>query len=231
MNNIEKLSQEILTTFAEFNLKATIQLGELTIEIAEEHLYKFCRRLYDIPQFSFEQLIDLCGVDYLEYGLYDWATERTTSTGFSRGVEKIGDEKLTAWQGPRFAVVYHLLSLTHNQRLRIRTFAEGEPPKVHSVVGIWDAANWFEREAYDLFGIIFIDHPDLRRILTDYGFVGHPFRKDFPLIGEVEPRYDAREGKVINEPVSIPPRTLVPKVIREDTRYIADEVKPLGEDK
>ncbi|MFA5531111.1 MAG: NADH-quinone oxidoreductase subunit C, partial [Thiohalomonadaceae bacterium] len=157
-----------------------------------------CQALRDEDAFQFEQLIDLCGVDYLEYG------EGT-------------------WQGPRFGVVYHLLSVSHNQRLRIRTFAEGEMPVVDSVVSIWNGANWFEREAFDLYGIVFEGHPDLRRILTDYGFIGHPFRKDFPLSGHVEMRYDPEKQRVIYEPVTIEPRTLVPRVIRRDHRYEVSE--------
>ena len=128
--------------------------------------------------------------------------------------------KAGAGAEPRFAVVYHLLSLKHNHRLRLRTFAEGEPPVMHSVTDIWSSANWYEREAFDLFGILFEGHPDLRRILTDYGFVGHPFRKDFPLIGNVEVRYDIEKGRVVYQPVSIEPRTLVPRVIRDDHRYL-----------
>jgi NADH-quinone oxidoreductase subunit C len=162
--------------------------------------------------------MDVCGVDYLDYGFSEWATEETTLTGFSRGVES-EPKRVIPWHKPRFAVVYHLLSVSLNHRIRLRTFPLGEPPIVNSVIEIWESANWFEREAFDLFGIMFEGHPDLRRILTDYGFIGHPFRKDFPLIGNVEPRYDAAEQRVIYEPVSILPRTLVPKVIREDNRY------------
>ncbi|MFT5176807.1 MAG: NADH-quinone oxidoreductase subunit C, partial [Gammaproteobacteria bacterium] len=168
----------------------------------------------------FAQLVDLCGVDYLDYGRADWETsETTTSVGFSRGVQRrIYDEQDAGREG-RFAVVYHLLSHELNQRVRVRSMLTGEPPRVDSVVDIWPGANWFEREAFDLFGILFAGHPDLRRLLTDYGFIGHPFRKDFPLIGEVEMRYDPDKGRVVYEPVSIEPRTLVPKVIRHDDRY------------
>jgi NADH-quinone oxidoreductase subunit C len=153
----------------------------------------------------------------LTYGRDEWMTRESTATGFSRGVE------LQARQRPpdrRFAVVYHLLSITHNARLRLRVFCpSGDPPMIDSVCAVWASANWFEREIFDLFGVLFQGHPDLRRILTDYGFIGHPFRKDFPLIGNVEVRYDANEGRVVYEPVSIEPRTLVPRVIREDNRY------------
>lgn len=142
-----------------------------------------------------------------------------------RDDEKIHNAK---WDKPRFAVVYHLLSVTLNQRMRLKVFVEGEPPQVDSVIDIWPSVNWFEREAFDLFGILFKGHPDLRRILTDYGFIGHPFRKDFPLIGNVEMRYDASQKRVIYEPVSIERRTLVPKVIRHDNRY-TQEPDSLGE--
>ncbi len=169
--------------------------GGPTLEIRREDVLNVCRTLRDDPAFAYEQLMDLCGVDYLNYGKE--APGRT-------------------WRGPRFAVVYHLLSLKHNRRLRLRAFLDDEMPMIASVVEIWNSANWFEREAFDLFGIVFEGHPDLRRILTDYGFVGHPFRKDFPLIGQVEMRYDAEKQRVIYQPVSIEPRVLVPRVIREE---------------
>jgi NADH-quinone oxidoreductase subunit C len=178
--------------------------------------------LRDEEEFAFAQLVDLCGVDYLDYGRADWETSETATTkGFSRGVE-LREDRLEEADLSRYVVVYHLLSLTHNQRLRLKVQAPGDPPCVASVVDIWSCANWFEREAFDLFGILFDGHPDLRRILTDYGFIGFPFRKDFPLIGNVEVRYDPEKKRVVNEPVSIEPRTLVPRVIRRDERY-ADE--------
>jgi NADH-quinone oxidoreductase subunit C len=158
------------------------------------------------------------GVDYLQYGRVEWTTLDSTASGFSRGVDRSAEEVAPA---KRFAVVYHLLSVSNNNRVRVRCFCEpGEPPLIDSVCDIWASANWFEREVFDLFGILFQGHPDLRRILTDYGFIGHPFRKDFPLIGNVEVRYDAEKGRVVYEPVSIEPRTLVPRVIRDDSRYI-----------
>ena len=168
----------------------------------------------------------MTGVDYLTFGQSDWTTDSATSSGFSRGRTQpaSGTPAVPDADGQDRASqsVYHLLSVTHNQRLRLRAFAEsGEPPMLDSVVGIWSSADWFEREAFDLFGIMFRGHPDLRRILTDYGFIGHPFRKDFPLIGNVEVRYDAEKGRVVYEPVSIEPRTLVPRVIRDDNRYQA----------
>lgn len=167
--------------------------GELTLVVRGSQLLETCQRLRD--EFGFDQLMDLCGVDYLTY--------RQES---QRG----------AWTGPRFAVVYHLQSIKENRRLRLRTFIEQEELLVDSVVGIWQSANWFEREAFDLFGIIFDGHPDLRRILTDYGFIGHPFRKDFPISGHVEMRYDESKRRVVYEPVSIEPRVNVPRVIREE---------------
>jgi NADH-quinone oxidoreductase subunit C len=171
-----------------------VEFSELTVELPREHLLSVCTALRDEDGFHFEQMIDLCGVDYLEYG---------------NG----------RWQGPRFAVVYHLLSLKHNHRLRLRTFADNAMPVVDSVITVWNSADWYEREAFDLYGIVFDGHPDLRRILTDYGFIGHPFRKDFPLSGNVEMIYDEEQKRVVYQPVSIEPRTLVPRVIRDDHRY------------
>lgn len=181
--------------------------------------------LRDESDFAFEQLIDVCGLDLLTYGTAEWTTQSATGSGFSRGVERkpvILDES-DSFAENRFAVVYHLLSISKNIRLRLRVYTgTGNPPVIDSVVGVWSAANWFEREAFDLFGILFEGHPDLRRILTDYGFIGHPFRKDFPLSGNVEVRYDAEKGRVAYQPVSIESRTLVPKVIRDDNRYSPD---------
>jgi len=220
MTDVKTLATQIQERFGDKILDSKIAVGQLTVEISRDHLRELCLKLRDEPDFQFNQLMDVCGVDYLHYGATEWATEDTSTTGFSRGVDEDLHERVTTWDKPRFAVVYHLLSLPHNHRIRIRTFVEGEPLAVPSVVDIWSAANWFEREAFDLFGILFDGHPDLRRILTDYGFVGHPFRKDFPLTGNVEVRYDAEIGRVIYEPVDIEPRTLVPKVIRQDNRYV-----------
>ncbi len=209
---------------------STLVDGELTIEVAPSDWLDVARLLASDADLHFEQLIDLCGVDYLEYGVSEWAGEETVSrTGYSRGVAsgtsgrlKFGDEQQSTPSGrPRFAVVTHLLSYRHNQRLRVRVYCDDDQvPSAPSVVGVWASANWFEREAFDLYGILFDGHPDLRRILTDYGFVGHPFRKDFPLIGNVEVRYDPEKGRVVYEPVSIEPRVLVPKVRRQDSRYL-----------
>jgi len=193
---------------------------ELCYEVQPADLKKVCLALRDDPALKFEILIDLAGVDYLDYATTEWKTLSATASGFSRGVNR-GGVRLPH-DGARFAVAYQLLSITHNQRLRIRARCEdAEDPIIDSVVDVWPGANWFEREAFDLFGILFTGHPDLRRILTDYGFIGHPFRKDFPLIGNVEVRYDADKQRVVYEPVSIEPRTLVPKVIRADNRYDA----------
>ena len=207
-------------------VRTSAPLGQATIEVAPEHWVEVARALRDERDFRFEQLIDLCGVDYLGYGEAEWDTTDVSSQGFSRGVEGQGPgrfrrgEKAATGGERRFAVVVHLLSLAQNQRLRMRCFAPDEAlPAVPSLVGLWASATWFEREAFDLFGIVFEGHPDLRRLLTDYGFVGHPFRKDFPLIGNVEVRYDSEKGRVVYEPVSIEPRVLVPRVVRHDSRY------------
>jgi NADH-quinone oxidoreductase subunit C len=203
---------------------ATSDVGETTIVVAQGALLEVMQALRD--EFSYEELIDVCGVDYSGYGVSEWNTERATSTGFSRGVDRSPERSHGPFAGyvNRFAVVYHLLSLKHNRRLRVRAFcADDEVPMMPTVNDIWPAANWFEREAFDLYGILFDGHPDLRRLLTDYGFIGHPFRKDFPLIGNVEVRYDPEKQRVIYQPVTIAPRTLVPKVIREDHRYNLDE--------
>lgn len=192
--------------------------GEVTLVVPGDQLLAVAGILRDHADFRFEQLIDLCGVDYCAYGRSEWATEEATDTGFGRGVDR--DFEPVADDPRRFAAVSHLLSLTHNRRLRVKVFAGGEQPMVDSLRGVWSSADWFEREAFDLFGILFKGHPDLRRILTDYGFVGHPFRKDFPLIGQVEMRYDPEQRRVVYQPVSIESRTLVPRVVRSDSRYV-----------
>jgi NADH-quinone oxidoreductase subunit C len=230
---LENLAGTILARCGDALERVPSRCGELTFELPAGQLVATCRTLRDDPELKFEQLVDLAGVDYLHYGRVEWNTETATSSGFSRGRTGAPDPAAShsleegarpAGEGAdeRFAVVYHLLSVAHNRRLRLRAWCEGgEPPMLDSVVEIWKAADWFEREAFDLFGILFRGHPDLRRILTDYGFVGHPFRKDFPLIGNVEVRYDEAKGRVVYEPVAIEPRTLVPRVIREDNRYQA----------
>jgi len=191
---------------------------EFAIEVEVADLLEVARTLRDEPQLRFEMLMDLAGVDYLDYGRVEWRTAAATASGFSRGVNRAAPHTLAGKR--RFAVVSQLLSVTYNQRLRLRVWCEDlEDPVVDSLTGIWASADWFEREAFDLFGILFRGHPDLRRILTDYGFIGNPFRKDFPLIGNVEVRYDPQLQRVIYEPVSIEPRVLVPRVIRHDNRY------------
>jgi NADH-quinone oxidoreductase subunit C len=195
--------------------------SELSYEVKPEALLTACRTLRDAPDLKFEMLMDLAGVDYLQYGIDEWQTESATRSGFSRGKVARPTAPDPAMAG-RFAVVYQLLSITHNRRLRLRVKCpDTQEPTVDSVIDIWAGANWFEREAFDLFGILFRGHPDLRRLLTDYGFIGHPFRKDFPLIGNVEVQYDPERKRVVYQPVSIVPRVLVPKVIRHDHRYEA----------
>jgi NADH-quinone oxidoreductase subunit C len=245
--NLARLAEGIGSRFGERLQRIESRCGELTCEVPSADLVEVCRALRSEAGFGFEQLIDLTGVDYLDFGRDEWNTESATGTGFSRGVERgrgegpLGEgarqERLHGVGVPadtegnpqdgahsqvsrRFAVAYHLLSVSTNRRLRLRVYCEaGEPPMLDSVIDVWKSADWYEREAFDLYGIVFRGHPDLRRILTDYGFVGHPFRKDFPLIGNVEVRYDAAKARVVYEPVSIEPRTLVPKVIREDNRW------------
>ena len=192
---------------------------ELAYEVEPAALLNVCRTLRDAPELKFEMLMDLAGVDYLEYGHDEWQTLSATRSGFSRG--RSAQEAPPDPAAPqRFGVVYNLLSITHNRRLRVKALcADSSEPVLDSVVDIWASANWFEREAFDLYGILFRGHPDLRRILTDYGFIGHPFRKDFPLIGNVEVQYDPDKQRVVYQPVSITPRVLVPKVIRHDHRY------------
>ena len=221
----ETLATRIHERFGEQMRRVPSNCGELTYELDKDDLTEVATALRNEASFGFEMLMDVCGVDYLNYGSDEWNTNYATDTGFSRGVQRapvILDEA-DEFDGKRFAVVYHLLSLQHNFRMRLRVFTgTSNPPMVNSVVDIWNGANWFEREAFDLYGILFDGHPDLRRILTDYGFIGHPFRKDFPLMGNVEVIYDADEGRVVYQPVSIEERTLVPRVIRDDNRYAAD---------
>ena len=209
--------------------------GEVTLVIKAIDLLESMTALRDRSELRFEQMIDLCGVDYGGYGQNGSGTPMSDGGGAplagavpdTDAVPPAGDIPLlppTTSPGPesrfcgaRFAVVYHLLSLTHNRRLRVRIFApDDDLPVFDSVLGVWPAANWFEREAFDLFGIMFPGHPDLRRILTDYGFIGHPFRKDFPLSGFVEVRYDPDQKRVIYQPVTIEPREIVPRIVREE---------------
>lgn len=191
----QKLAARVQTRFANLISGCRVAHGELSVDLPREHLIEVSTALRDEAPYAFVQLIDLCGVDYLEYGS-------------------------NPWTGPRFAVVYHLLSLSNDQRIRLRVFLNEDSLLVSSIISVWSSANWYEREAFDLYGIVFEGHPDLRRILTDYGFVGHPFRKDFPLIGNVEMRYDPEKRRVVYEPVSITPRITVPRIIRQDNRYL-----------
>jgi len=192
MSSVEILLKEIKSTFGKEISHTSIEHNELTIEVKIDDLLPTLKTLKQNKAFQFKQLIDLCGVDYKDYG---------------EG----------AWTKPRFAVVYHFLSIEHNHRIRVRTFSKEENfPLFPSVIDLWPAANWYEREAFDLFGFMFTDHPDLRRILTDYGFVGYPFRKDFPMIGKVEMRYDDVQKRVIYQPVSIEEINNVPRIIREE---------------
>lgn len=222
MTEMNVLCTQLNERYSSWITSTNIAFDELTLIVKAEHLLDLCKELRDQPDFDFKCLIDVCGIDYLHYGLADWETESATECGFSRGAS-ITPIREAAPMPNRFAVVYHLLSLTKNHRLRLRVnVPDGKDVIVDSVINIWPAANWFEREAFDLFGILFKGHPDLRRLLTDYGFVGHPFRKDFPLIGKVEARYDAKLKRVVYGPVSIEPRILEPKVIRHDNRYLVD---------
>jgi NADH-quinone oxidoreductase subunit C len=236
-NSLQTLTENLTNHFPDKLLQCSQTAGkinQITIEIAPDHMLDVMTSLRNESDLAFEQLMDVCGVDYAAYGKTEWATDNTTLTGFSRGVEpttsgrgaaivrRLGE---TTDHSRRFAAVYQLQSISRNQRLRVRTYAaDDELPVIPSMVSIWSSAEWYEREAFDLFGIVFEGHPDLRRLLTDYGFVGHPFRKDFPLIGNVEMRYDPDKARVIYEPVSIEPRVLVPRVVRKDHRYVKSEV-------
>ena len=200
MSRLENLHQQLVALLGE-QAHITVAYDEITLEVAADVWESTCLRLRDEPSLRFETCIDLCGVDYSTYG-----------------VGKVGEASPTAVvPANRFAVVAHLLSLTNNTRMRVRTYAANSDfPVVDSLVNVWPSVNWFEREAFDLFGIVFEGHPDLRRILTDYGFIGHPFRKDFPVYGNVEMRYDPEQGRVVYQPVTIDPRENIPRVIRED---------------
>lgn len=191
MTKLETLNQRLLSLLGD-SVKIDAALGELTLEVPASRYVEVCLALRDQPEFGFESCIDLCGVDYSTYG------------------NEVNE-------GPRFAVVLHLLSLSNNWRLRVRTFApDPDLPVVASLIDVWPGVNWYEREAFDFYGILFEGHPDLRRILTDYGFIGHPFRKDFPLSGNVEMRYDPEQRRVIYQPITIQPREVTPRVIREE---------------
>ncbi|GAB4121281.1 MAG: NADH-quinone oxidoreductase subunit C [Gammaproteobacteria bacterium] len=232
--SLEQLLQEVL---AEHKVSTSCNpIGQLTVTVPVQHWQSVALKLRDDERFAFAQLIDLCGVDYLGYGNDEWETEQATSEGYSRGVDALGPGRFDWAHRPeaaevenRFAVVVQLLSLQHNRRLRLRCFPPLQPmPLLPSLVEVWNSANWYEREAFDLFGIVFEGHPDLRRILTDYGFVGHPFRKDFPLIGNVTVRYDEEQRRVVYDTVEIEPRVTVPRVVRRDSRYVQPDRSSSG---
>lgn len=211
---LEQVKQRLLSEQAHAIDGVTENVGELTVNVHETALLSLCQTLKS--DFGFEQLVDLCGVDYLHFGQENWETESQVNQGFSRGVFDFDDAEDARDDMPnRFAVVYHLLSIQHNLRLRLKVYPHNtQAPMVPSVISVWNVADWYEREAFDLYGIVFENHPDLRRILTDYGFIGHPLRKDFPLQGHVEMRYDPAKGRVVYEPVTIENRVNVPKVVR-----------------
>ena len=204
---MKELKQKLSKVFGKKNVSESF--NELTLNINSEDVIDVCQKLKD--EFQFEILMDLCGIDYLTWGESDW-NGNASSSGFGRARQL---QKSTDQKDQRFGVVYHLLSVSNNQRLRVKVLLSSENLMIQSVTKIWNCADWFEREAFDLFGILFENHNDLRRILTDYGFVGHPLRKDFPMIGEVEMRYDEELGRVVYEPVSIEPNVNVPRVIRK----------------
>ncbi len=226
----QSLAEHIQSTLGERVERLTEHRGQLTLELSPKHWVDACQELRDQDGLEFDQLVDLCGVDYLGYGDDEWETAEATGSGFSRGVDHLGPGRFDWASRPeaenipnRFSVVVHLLSTDLNQRLRVRCHPEDSDfPTLSSLLDVWSSANWYEREAFDLFGIVFEGHPDLRRILTDYGFIGHPFRKDFPLIGNVTVRYDEERQRVVYEPTEIEPRVLVPRVIRHDSRYLGE---------
>lgn len=231
MNRAQRLQEKLLTVLAGIG-DMSYDFGEVTLEVKPSELLTTCEALRDHSELAFAQLVDLCGVDYATYGKAEWSTDTEAGQGFSRAVDANSVGRLSFGNSaalpeldrPRFAVVYHLLSIDHNFRLRVRCYCENDDfPVVPSVNDLWNSADWYERECFDLYGILFEGHDDLRRLLTDYGFVGHPFRKDFPLIGNVEMRYDPEVGRVVYEPVTIEPRVLVPRVIRTDNRYSKTE--------
>ncbi|MBK8285892.1 MAG: NADH-quinone oxidoreductase subunit C [Ahniella sp.] len=233
MSNRATLSEQLHTRFGEQLLAVRDGIDVVEADVRTTDWLSVARVLRDDDAFAFEQAVDLAGVDFLGYGDAEWDTSDVSGEGFSRGVEGFGPGRFNWSERPesvripnRFAVVVNLLSLKHNHRLRIRTFAPDDGlPVVASLMPVWRGVNWFEREAFDLYGILFEGHPDLRRILTDYGFIGHPFRKDFPLIGNVEVRYDEQKKRVVYEPVSIEPRVGVPRVVRDDARYATSKAE------
>jgi len=225
----QDLASRARARFGECLTDCIVDRGEVTLVVPRASLLEVCTTLRDDTEFGFEQLIDVCGIDYSTYGVDEWNTDAAPDTGFSRGVSSDSASHHGVAHAHRFAAVYHLLSVANNRRIRLRCYAEDDAfPVVDSLNGIWASANWFEREAFDLLGIVFEGHPDMRRILTDYGFIGHPFRKDFPLSGHVEMRYDPEKGRTVYEPVTIEPRVTQPRIIRDDSRY-SPEAPPASE--
>lgn len=233
MSRLDAMIGSLRAAFPD-NDSIAVSLDLISMTVSPADLPAVALTLRDDPALAFKQLSDLCGVDYATYGQSEWDTETAGAASFSRAVNatSVGrlsfgsDFELPDTGRARFVVVSHLLSLQHGVRLRLRCEAtDDELPVVPSLTTVWANADWYERECFDLFGILFDGHPDLRRILTDYGFVGHPFRKDFPLVGNVEMRYDPVKGRVVYEPVTIEPRVLVPRVIRDDARYVSGEVE------
>ncbi|HJP37230.1 MAG TPA: NADH-quinone oxidoreductase subunit C [Gammaproteobacteria bacterium] len=212
---VENLAASIGELLGTALVSQTVEYGELTVVVQADAILAVAKTLRDEPELAFRQLSDLAGIDYLSFGQCDWQTRGATDSGFSRGVST-PEAEIPEAVPSRFAVVYHLLSIEHNCRVRVKAYLNDDAPRIDSVVEVWPSADWYEREAFDLFGILFDSHPDLRRILTDYGFIGHPFRKDFPLEGHVEVRYDPDKKRVIYQPVTIENRVLVPKVRRDD---------------
>ncbi|MDT8409732.1 MAG: NADH-quinone oxidoreductase subunit C [Wenzhouxiangellaceae bacterium] len=228
----QQLARTIQNVLADHLVDLREQSGQLIAEIAPRNWIEACQSLRDHDALEFDMMVDLCGVDFLGYGDEEWETAEATGSGFSRGVDELGPGRFDWNNRPeaedipnRFATVVQLLSIRLNHRLRLRCHPDqADFPTMPSLIDIWNSANWYEREAFDLFGIVFEGHPDLRRIMTDYGFIGHPFRKDFPLIGNVTVRYDEDRGRVVYEPTEIEPRVLVPRVIRKDSRYVGDQL-------
>ena len=212
MNKIRELLTDHIVDYIESDM--------ITVVVEKSNLKKTLTLLKEDKDLQFTQLVDLCAVDYIEYGKSEWQTREATSTGYSRGIKPTSHSRIdfsdeTDDDDYELCVIYHLLSINKNLRIRIKCFLDESSLIIPSVTDLYAAADWYEREAYDLFGVLFEGHNDLRRILTDYGFIGHPFRKKFPLVGNTQVRYDPEQRKVINEPVDINPRTLVPKVIRK----------------
>jgi len=214
--------KQIIQNSLEGEYEIESQADILTLRVKKDYLLSIMNSLKTNEELLFNQLTDICGVDYSLFGKPEWKTKEVTSSGYSRGIKasshgriKFGETVDALNTEDRFCVCYHLLSIKYNRRIRVKVYINEDPLILPSVTSIWSSADWYEREAFDLFGILFENHPDLRRILTDYGFIGHPFRKDFPLVGNTQIRYDPNLKKIIQEPVDIEPRVLVPKVIRE----------------